>query len=269
MRFVASMLAIVLLLLSTIGIAGRLFLLLPPDPTIITTTNDDGTGSLRWAIRTAPPGSTITFEASVKGLIALTSNDLSFTKSLTIRGPGAPILAISGGKSSHIVRVLPGITVTLSGMSFINSNVSGKGDYGFITNEGILTISDSIVSGNRGMTLGGGIANVSSGGKLIVVHSVVSDNSSKYGGGIYNENDLTLTDDKILGNAASEKGGGIYTYGGRTTITSCTISANTAHDGGGIFIDISKFPAKAKHSTITGNHADTHPDIAGELTLSP
>ena len=93
-RFVASMLAIVLLLLSTIGAASWLFLLLPPNPNIVTTLNDDGTGSLRWAIRTAPAGSTITFGASVKGLIVLTSNDLSFTKSLTIRGPGAPILAL-------------------------------------------------------------------------------------------------------------------------------------------------------------------------------
>src|SRR5437763_7578882 len=56
-----SVLAIVLVLLATAGLAGWLSLHLPPDPTRVTTLQDSGTGSLRWAIERAPSGSTITF----------------------------------------------------------------------------------------------------------------------------------------------------------------------------------------------------------------
>src|SRR5439155_10551254 len=116
-RRVQSILSVVigvLLLLSSTGLASW-FLLHQPvavDPTRVTTSNDNGPGSLRWAIVTANAGSTITFDTSLsKRVIFLTSNDLTFTKNMTIRGLGAQSLAISGGQSDHIVRVLPGVTV--------------------------------------------------------------------------------------------------------------------------------------------------------------
>ena len=265
-----SIATIVLLLLSTTALASW-FLLRQPDPTRVTTSADAGTGSLRWAIVNAPTGSTITFDPSLrKSVILLTSNDLTFTKSLTLRGPGVQSLAISGGKSGHIVRVLAHITVAIFNLSFINSN-TGQSKVGFIENEGTLTLTNSTVSGNRSSFLGGGIYN--NGGNLTLVNSTVSRNSAQYGGGIYNEemSDLTLIHSTISENVASDVGGGIYDYVSRdhqSLLISCTISGNTAaHDGGGILVEGSH-PAEARKCRITGNHAPMNPDIAGNIIQS-
>ena len=69
--FVASMIMILLLLISTAGAATRFFLLLPPDPTLVTNSEDEGVGSLRWAINSAAKGSTIHFAPDLKGTIFL------------------------------------------------------------------------------------------------------------------------------------------------------------------------------------------------------
>src|SRR6266702_2122725 len=90
-----SVLTIVLVLLATAGFAGWFSLHLPPDPTRVTTLQDSGTGSLRWAIDSAPAGSTITFDAGLHGTIFLT-NKLLIGKQLSIRGPGAGHVTLNG-----------------------------------------------------------------------------------------------------------------------------------------------------------------------------
>src|SRR2546430_5667719 len=53
----------------------------------VTTTADDGPGSLRDAIKNAAVGATIDF--GISGVITLTSGELAVTTNLTIAGPGA------------------------------------------------------------------------------------------------------------------------------------------------------------------------------------
>src|SRR5204863_7282524 len=102
-----SMLAIVLVLLATAGLAGWFSLHLPPDPTRVTTLQDSGTGSLRYAIDNAPAGSIITFDASLQGTIFLTDR-LNIGKQLSIRGPGAVHLTINGDPNDEFgVAVAP------------------------------------------------------------------------------------------------------------------------------------------------------------------
>jgi serine/threonine protein kinase len=270
MLFVASMIMILLLFISTSGAAIRFFLLLPPDPTLVTNREDEGVGSLRWAMNSVGKGSIIHFAPDLRGTIFLRSNDLTFVKNMTIRGPGAQTLAISGGKSGLIVRVLPGVTVALFDLSFINSNTGPTGT-GFIKNEGTLMLTNSIVSGNTSSDVGGGIINTSE-GNLTLTNSTVSRNRSQYGGGIYNNSSgqLTLIHSTISENLASQQGGGIYDWvdqDHQTTIISCTISGNTAHDGGGIFVD-NGHSIDTRKSSITGNHAAAHPDMAGPIISS-
>jgi serine/threonine protein kinase len=295
MRFIVSVIAVLLLLLSTAGVAGWLFLLLPPNPTLVTTLNDEGAGSLRWAIAAAKAGNTITFDARLRGTIVLASGDLSIAKSLVIRGPGASVIAISGRNSGHVVHVLRGSVTTISGLGFQQSN-TGKTEIGFILNDGTLTLINSRVSGNTSSGLGGGILNNSI-GKLALIDSAVSGNTANYGGGIYNLNGtLTLTNSTVSGNMAKKEGGGIYNFGkltltnstvsGNTAsglgggitffgsqaiITFCTIYDNRAYEGGGIVLEQNKQHNKPSHveirnSIIAGNHAVTGPDIAGHLT---
>src|SRR6266851_5817915 len=67
-------------------------------PLVVTVmnTNDAGAGSLRQAIISAAAGDTIVFAAAVTGTIVLTTGLLDINKNLTIQGPGANVLAVSG-----------------------------------------------------------------------------------------------------------------------------------------------------------------------------
>ena len=245
-RYVASVTVIVLLLLSTTGLIG--WFLTRPDPTRVTNLQDEGTGSLRQDIALAPPKSTITFDTSLRGTILLSGGDLNIAKDLTIRVPGAGLLSISGGKSGHIVRVVQGASITISGLTFKDDKTLN----GFIDNEGTLTLSNSTVSGNTVTGLyseGGGISNY---GTLTLSNSTISGNTANSGGGI------AISDHDVTG-----------TVPVHVMLLYCTVYGNTANvGGGGIWVD--NFDKKSQvtmgASIVARNSAHTGPDIVGRLT---
>ncbi len=78
------------------------------------------------------------------------------------------------------------------------------------------------------------------------------------GGGILNQENLTLSQVTLRDNAASDDGGGLLHQLGALTIDGTTISGNRAQDdGGGLFIDSSLGPATATitNATFSGNVA--------------
>ena len=93
--YLAAMLVLVVSLVAALVPAG------PATAATITVTNlnDSGDGSLRKAIADANPNDTINF--AVTGTITL-SGELTIDKDLTINGPGAASLAISGNDSSRV-----------------------------------------------------------------------------------------------------------------------------------------------------------------------
>jgi hypothetical protein len=137
--------------------------------------------SLRAEIAAAHDGDTIVFDSSLSGqTITLASGELLITHSLTITGPGAGNLTVSGHQASRVFEVATATTVTLSGLAISNGSVTGNSNGGGILNNGTLPVSNSTLSGNSGT--GGGIAN---GSTLTVVGSTLSGNSAvKIGGGI-------------------------------------------------------------------------------------
>lgn len=179
----------------------------------VTNTDDSGAGSLRDAIATAASGDTINFNVPVPATITLTSGYLTIDKNLTITGPGAAQLAISGNKTYFkVFWIDSGVTVTISGLTVENgATVSGTSDAGGgILNFGTLTLMNSTVTGNSAPgSEGGGILSY---GALTLTDSTVSGNSAGAGGGIRNYNGaLTLTNSTVSGNSApSGSGGGIY-----------------------------------------------------------
>jgi hypothetical protein len=76
---------------------------LQADTITVTNTNDSGVGSLRQALADVNDGDTIDF--AVTGTIGLTSGELLVDKSITISGPGADNLAISGNAKSRVFHV--------------------------------------------------------------------------------------------------------------------------------------------------------------------
>ena len=91
----------------------------------VTTLDDSGPGSLRQAIAEAAPGDTIDF--AVTGTITLTSGELVIDKDLTIAGPGATNLTVSGNNASRVFHVLGGV-VAVSGLTTAEGNGGNNGD---------------------------------------------------------------------------------------------------------------------------------------------
>jgi hypothetical protein len=204
----------------------------------VTNTNDSGAGSLRDAINAVTSGETITFSNSTANgatnfydttahKITLTSGELGMAKNLTINGPGANVLAISGNNQSRVFRVDGGSVVNLGGLTVTGGNVNGDSGGGGIRNYGILTVTNCAISGNSTNSAGGGIAN-NNGGTLTVTNSTISGNSGQSGGGgIYNDfATLTVTNCTVSGNSSGD-GGGINSYG-TATVTNSTISGNSS-----------------------------------------
>src|SRR5262249_15629186 len=74
---------------------------------------DEGDGSLRQAVldaNTLPGADTIRFADGLVGKIALTTGQLGITDSLTIDGPGADQLAVSGTYASRVFEISTGVT---------------------------------------------------------------------------------------------------------------------------------------------------------------
>jgi hypothetical protein len=197
----------------------------------VTNTTDNDPGSLRQAIAAAASGDTINFDAALNGqTITLTSGELGIGQNLTITGPGANLLAINGNAASRVFNVTSGIDVTISG----------------------LTITNGIAGGG----VGGGIYN---GGTLTITNSTLSSNSSRYGGGIYNDHaTLTLSNCTLSGNSATYFGGVVYNDHATLTLSNCTLSGNSAtYFGGGILNDGDSGGATLTitNSTLSGNSA--------------
>jgi hypothetical protein len=73
----------------------------------VTNANDSGAGSLRAAIAASASGDTIDFAPALNGqTIILSSGRLVIDKALTISGPGAGSLTISGGHNDTVRRRL-------------------------------------------------------------------------------------------------------------------------------------------------------------------
>src|SRR5437588_7243426 len=84
-----------------------------PATLLVSNNLDHGAGSLRQAISDAGSGDTIHFAPSVHA-ITLSSGELDVMKSLTLAGPGASHLSISGNDASRVFNIASGATVTLS-----------------------------------------------------------------------------------------------------------------------------------------------------------
>ena len=118
----------------------------------MTTNADSGPGSLRQAISDACSGSTITFDmGQVVSPITL-SSALEASADLTINGPGADLLTVSGNDSVAVFQTAvpsPAI-VTLSGLSLVHGHSEQGGI--FHGGSGTLNISHCVVSNNSSTT---------------------------------------------------------------------------------------------------------------------
>lgn len=212
-----------------------------PGAIIVENCNDSGPGSLRDAVTSAVDGDTIDLRDLACSVITLTSGEIVVgVDNLTIEGPGAGHLSISGNNASAIlthpsnagILTIDGIEVrdgvaALGGcilaygdaFEFDNSraencratSASGNAIGGAIA-AAVLTISDSTITGNAAIAgdlheaLGGGVF----GYVATIARSTISNNYTStstgmaFGGGIY-AGTLAIAD-SIVGNNAVDSG---------------------------------------------------------------
>ena len=199
---------------------------------LVTNVDDSGAGSLRADIvmsNASPGANTITFAPGLSGTIALTTGQLEIASNLTIVGPGASTLTISGNMQSRVFQVDEGVTVSISGLT-VTAGRAPDGAAGSPASE----VNGRFVDGTPG----------GAGGE---------------GGGIYSLGTLTLSGDAISGNSAGlggaggagetipdptrptyvpggmggpgGKGGAIYSSGALSIMNS-TLDSNRAGNGG-------------------------------------
>src|SRR5262249_6628548 len=127
---------------------------------------DAGDGSLRQAVLNAnalPGADTIRFADGLVGTIGLTGGQLSIADHLTIDGPRAGRLAVSGNGQSRVFRISGGLTVAIDDLTITGGRAVGDGG-GILNTGGNLTLDRVVLTGNLAVGVGAPAGRGSGGG---------------------------------------------------------------------------------------------------------
>jgi predicted outer membrane repeat protein len=177
------------------------------DTVFVTSTANEGPGSLRAALDSVNAHGTILFNMFLPATIHL-SGEIQIYKSVTIQGPPARNLVISGDNLCRVF-VIPGEKeVHLANLTIMNGMASSPG---------------------------GGICwNGNSQGSM--TNLLIENNTAPEGGGIYfegGESTWHLSGVTVSHNTATNYGGGIYFGSGSGHLSDVTVRHNIAGLGGG------------------------------------
>jgi CSLREA domain-containing protein len=168
----------------------------------------------------------------------LLGSSLTLFHTLTVRGAGVGQTIIDGNGKGRAIEIDNAGDLDLGGVTVTGGRpASGAGGGILVTvgdgTPGVLTLRDSVVSGNGVTGSGGGIA---SQGSTTIVSSTISGNSATGSA-----------------SAGPGTGGGVVATQGSLQVLSSTISANTT-DGSGAGMTVSSgVPTTIQSSTIAGN----------------
>lgn len=226
--------------------------------------------------------------------------NLTIAKNLRIIGSDAATTIVDGNQAGTVFTISnPKAYVRLSKLTIRNGYAAGSfGDGGGVKNWGILTIDNSVISGNAADNSGGAILNTPSAtltinnstitgnrckgesggidnvGHLTLYRSTVSNNSGAYNGGGINNAGIAgintagiakVSNSTISGNSTSGYGGGMTNNGGLLTIDNSTITNNNALAWGGLLTNYGGSTMMSS-STISGNSA-TYAALGGLTTV--
>lgn len=278
---------------------------------VVTKTADtnDGTCDADCSLREAVVAANASAEADVINFsslfdtaqtITLSGTDIIITSSggLTINGPGADKLTVSGNNASRVFSNNTGAVTTISGLRVTGGNgvstvTTGRGG-GVYNSGGTLTLTNLIISGNTAANGGG--ANNAGTATLNIINCILSNNtatgaggalqnfagnttnirnssihnntsnSTTTGGGAMQANGIvTISNSTFANNSAVGGSGAIYYNGTGLVMTNVTIASNTSTaNGGGIHKATATLNAFLRNNIIAGNNgAAGSPDITG------
>ncbi len=220
--------------------------------------NDSGAYSLRAAILSGD--STVIFKNGLHGTITLTSGALSITNNVSIEGPGANKLTVSGDDASRVFDVSGNADATINGLT-ISDGLAVSGGGILLEGSAALGISNCTLSDNEALGSLTGSVTIPDGSG-----GAIEDNSS----GALSINDCTLVTNKAVarGPNAPLNPGFILALGGAidmsafstgtATISDSTFTGNQAlggipgaSAGGGALSNSRLTPAPTANMTVT------------------
>jgi hypothetical protein len=258
-------------------------LLLPTAPamagTVTSLADDGGAGTLRSQIAAADPGEVIVFQAGLTGTVLLDS-ELLIQKNLTIDGPGARALRISGGDATRVLRVSASTAeVEVEGVTIEHGLAGGTLAFGGgllveaatrVRLERVSLVDNAADSGDSSPGFGGGAFVVD--GELELIDSTVARNrvldDHGGGGGLFIAAPGTtfeIVGSTIAANQA-DLGAGVTAAGADGTIEDTTIARNVAEQAGGISTSPTVANVDIARSLVTANEAASAPACDGLVT---
>ena len=194
---------------------------------------DDNFLSLREAVTAANTNvdaDAITFAPGLTGTIKLTDGQLDILGDLTITGPGAKRLAISGNGISRVFNI-ENFAVSISNLAIVDGQAPDHEDGGGIQNGGTLTLDRVLIKNNQAGYGGDAFDDPAPSGGL--------------GGGIFNSHTLTISNSAFVDNSAGSGGNGYDDF-------SIAGSGGDGGDGGGIY---NNDKLVCTNTTFNGNEA--------------
>ena len=223
-------------------------------------------------------GTSVITENYILDPVGITGGDCEFAGAGIFNGAGSVMtttasaitqngaIDISGSTSCHFLgggihnqgQVLlagcrvEGNTANDSGLGY----AGGAGLYN-ATGAAATVVQGSDLSGNRAAWDGGGLYNAA-GGTVTFIDSAASTNvAEEYGGGLYNEGTMVISQTSILTNTAMQGGGGVENRGS-LRVDAATFSGNATQNlGGGGFANRDG-SVDVTHSHLSDNQAATH-----------
>jgi hypothetical protein len=201
---------------------------------IVTSSEDNGPGSLREALNLVAFDGSITFDIPSGSSITLGS-ELSVFKNIRLSGPVDDPISISGDHQTRIFNIYNNCEPELSYMTLINGD-SEKG--GCIYCEFSDPNLHNLIISN---------CHASSGGAIYLDHSdatlkniAINDNHALWGGGLFiDQGNPAIADVSFAGNISDENygaGGAVFCRSSNATFENVIIQNNIAYDGGGVYL---------------------------------
>jgi len=209
----------------------------PATLTVLNALDDGGPDTLRGRVAAADDGDVIVFAPALAGGTITLNSRIVLTDDVTIDGPGADRLTVSGNTVTRVFEVGAGASVVIRDLK-IAAGFDGLGGGGGVRNAGDLTLdavwlADNVSQGGAGAPDGGGGGGAGGGGAvfnlgtLALTNSTVSFNAARggspdarggggggFGGALFNQGGhVVIAGSTIAGNAAVGGDGGVDTFG--------------------------------------------------------
>ncbi|KAK3279979.1 hypothetical protein CYMTET_12170 [Cymbomonas tetramitiformis] len=150
----------------------------------------------------------------------------------------------------------------------ITDCVAEHGGVVYGSDDNVIVITDSVVSGNRAEEYGG-VVFVNSNNVIVITNTVVDANVvDKHGGVVYGSDDnvIVITDSVVSGNRAEEDAGGFLLAAYNVlTITNCDVSENSAAEDGGVMFVEEHNAITFTACNVTWNAAEDGGVVKGEV----